>query len=147
MCDQSYIWKYFRSYKCSAQCLLCNKAFVYSGGTTVYNNGSTTVVLWDFFRFVLLVNCENNEDWDPMIVPCYISTPMRTELYLLDTAVLIKLQSVLVKRVPEQEIAWSSEWPQLWTPIPLLKQERRHDSVPKQPTLSSQIGPEPDPYL
>jgi len=36
-------------YKCSAQCLLCNKAFVYSGGTTVYNDGSTMVVLLGLF--------------------------------------------------------------------------------------------------
>ena len=54
---------------------------------------------------------------------------------------------VVLKREPEQEIATSSEWTQLWTPIPLFEQERRHDSLPKQPTLSSQIRPEPEPYL
>ena len=32
--SRSYVWKYFRRDKCSAQCLLCNKAFVYNGGTT-----------------------------------------------------------------------------------------------------------------
>ena len=31
------------------QCLLRNKAFVYSGGITVYNSGSTTVVLLGLF--------------------------------------------------------------------------------------------------
>jgi len=67
-----------------------------------------------------------------------------TVLYLL---VLMKLQSALNKRVPEQEMATSSEWAQLWDPIPLFEQERRHDSLPVQPTLSSQIGPEPIPYL
>ena len=61
--------------------------------------------------------------------------------------VAMKLQSVLVNRLPEQEIATSSEWLQSSTPIPLFEQERRHDSLPKQPTLSSQIGPEPVPYL
>jgi len=58
----------------------------------------------------------------------------------------MKLQSALNKRVPEQEIATSSEWPQWCDPIPLFEQERRHDSLPVQPTSSSQIGPEPDPY-
>jgi len=42
----SYVWKYFRRYKCSAQCLLCNKAFAYSGGTMV---GLPTVVLLGLF--------------------------------------------------------------------------------------------------
>jgi len=32
--SRSYVWKYFRRDKCSVQCLLCNKAFVYNGGTT-----------------------------------------------------------------------------------------------------------------
>ena len=36
--------KYFWRYKCSAQSLSCYKAFVYNGGTTVYNGGSATLV-------------------------------------------------------------------------------------------------------
>jgi len=44
-------------------------------------------------------------------------------------------------------MATSSEWAQLWDPIPLFEQERRHDSLPVQPTSSSQIVPEPDPNL
>jgi len=63
-----------------------------------------------------------------------------------NVVVAIKLQSVLVNRVPEQEMATSSEWTQLWDSIPRFEQERRHDSLPKQPTSSSQIGPEPVPY-
>jgi len=48
---QSYVWKYFRRYKCSVQCLLCNKAFVY---TTPVGQRSTMlgiqwVVLWGLF--------------------------------------------------------------------------------------------------
>ena len=31
---RSYVWKYSRGEKCSAHCLLCNKAFVYNGWTT-----------------------------------------------------------------------------------------------------------------
>ena len=64
-----------------------------------------------------------------------------------NVVVAIKLQSVLVNRVPEQKMATSSEWRQLWNPIPRFEQERRHDSLPVQPTSSSQIGPEPVPYL
>jgi len=30
--SRSYVWKYFWRDKCSAQCLLCNKAFVYMVG-------------------------------------------------------------------------------------------------------------------
>ena len=29
--SRSYVWKYFQRDKCSVQCLLCNKAFVYNG--------------------------------------------------------------------------------------------------------------------
>ena len=46
-----------------------------------------------------------------------------------------------------QVIATSLEWSQLWTPIVLLEQEVSVDSVPKQLTLSSQIGPVVDPNL
>ena len=59
----------------------------------------------------------------------------------------IELQSVVVLRAPEQNIATSSKWPQLCDPIPRFAQERRQDSFPVQPTLSSQIWPEPDPNL
>ena len=123
--------------------------------------------MWLIINFqggnILLISCKNNENWHFMTVwvspvvqstspfhwretpTCYTSTPMSTELYLLG-AVLLQYVVVL-KREPEQEIATSSEWTQLWTPIPLFEQERRHDSLPKQPTLSSQIGPDPEPYL
>jgi len=47
-------------------------------------------------------------------------TAMPTMLLAKVVNVLIKLQSVLVNRVPEQEMATSSEWPQLLDPIPLL---------------------------
>jgi len=54
---------------------------------------------------------------------------------------------VLEEGEPEQKIATSSTWLQLLSPIPFLEQERRHDSFPEQPTLSSQIIPEPAPNL
>ena len=46
-----------------------------------------------------------------------------------------------------QVIATSSRWLQSCTPIVLLEQEVSVDSVPKQLTLSSQIGPVVDPNL
>ena len=39
----------------------------------------------------------------------------------------------------------SSEWAQLWTPIPLLGQSTSLLSLPRQPTLSSRMGPVPWP--
>lgn len=55
--------------------------------------------------------------------------------------------TVSLPMIASQDIAISSEWIQLWTPIPLFGQERRLNSEPRQPTLSSQIGPVPAPYL
>ena len=39
----------------------------------------------------------------------------------------------------------SSEWSQLWLPIPLWLQSNNSDSDPEQNTLSNQIGPVPCP--
>jgi len=47
------------------------------------------------------------------------------------------------------DVTWptSSEWIQLWAPIPKFEQERRQDSFPEHSSSSSQIWPEPDPKL
>ena len=63
---------------------------------------------------------------------------------MINLLVLMKLQSVLDEWESEQKIATSSEWIQLWAPIPKLEQERRQDSFPEHSSSSSQIWPEPD---
>ncbi len=51
------------------------------------------------------------------------------------------------KNVPEQTNPASSEWAQLWTPIPLLVQSNKFVSVPVHPTLSRRMSPVPCPNV
>ena len=98
---------------------------------------------WKFlFELMLLQSIEIWVDILTYFVTC-MTYNLATNLPISS----IELQSVVVLRAPEQNIATSSKWPQLCDPIPRFAQERRQDSFPVQPTLSSQIWPEPDPNL
>ena len=51
------MWEYFRRYK-YAQCLLCNKPFVYNGGSTY--NGCTVRFVYRIFEYSFVLGMFNS---------------------------------------------------------------------------------------